>query len=147
MNPVEFTVRGRLMAKSFKDMDEYRRIRDVGDRLNVIMVGLRKLDDHQQYKETIDKFNEHLVIVKSCEDEGNLPWLSRDGFSLGHNKLSCLYALISQTVLLYWDLQKGKEIDDESLDQRMSFLEAVIEKGLKRCFVIGHYPDFELDCE
>ena len=132
------------MAKSFEGADKYRRIRDVGDRLSVILKELKELDPHRQYKETIEKFNEHTAIIKDFVDEGSLPWLSRDGFSRGFNVLSCLYALISQTILLYWDLQKGKEIDDELLDQRMDFLEVVAKHGLKRACVVGHYPNYEL---
>ena len=135
---------------SFANAEQYRKVTQTGERIRDMLMKMRHIDPHRQFKETVDKFHDSLSVMKNHDDEGALPYLSHDAMSREKNRMACLYAAISQVVLLFWDLQKEVQYDQEALGRGILFLEGVAEIGRlddPRIHVVGEYPDFELDCE
>ncbi len=132
---------------SFANAEQYRKVTQTGERIRDMLMKMRHIDPHRQFKETVDKFRDSLSVMKNHDDEGALPFVSHDAMSREKNSMVCLYAAISRVVLLFWDLQKEVPYDQEVLDGKISFLESVAELGNlsdPKIQVAGEYPNYRL---
>jgi len=124
---------------SFPDPDFHQQKKDFHKQIREIIFGFYSVIPRSKNRDLLLEFADNIIPGKE-PDVTRLPYVGRGSNATSENKITCVFALISCLVRMYWKFYNGAK-NQHNIAARISFLNIVLKNGLDKYQVKGNLAE------